>query len=283
MTDTDSVVETIITELAGAAPMIRDALSGRRGETAGENPTGDTQIAADVYVDEQLVQRLKTIDGVGEIASEERETSIDCGDGVAVGLDPLDGSSNLKSNNPMGTIVGIYDASLPAPGTELIAAGSMVFGPITTFTVAHDGTVTEYEVIDGTLDVVEPDLTLPDDPVVYGFGGGDNAWSDAFASFAAEIRNELKLRYGGALVGDVNQVLTYGGMFAYPALTDYPNGKLRHQFEGNPMAYLIETAGGASSDGTQSILTRDPETLHDRVPTYLGNQSLIDRLEAALA
>ena len=84
------------------------------------------------------------------------------------------------------------------------------------------------------------------------------------------------------MVGDVNQVVTYGGVFAYPALVDDPEGKLRLSFEGNPIAYVIEQMGGASSDGSGSILDVDPDGLHDRVPLYVGNEALIDRLEAAL-
>jgi fructose-1,6-bisphosphatase I len=84
------------------------------------------------------------------------------------------------------------------------------------------------------------------------------------------------------MVGDVNQVLTYGGVFAYPALRSAPEGKLRLQFEANPIAYVIERAGGASSDGTGSILDVEPEAVHQRTPLYVGNEALIDRLEAAV-
>jgi fructose-1,6-bisphosphatase I len=80
----------------------------------------------------------------------------------------------------------------------------------------------------------------------------------------------------------VNQVLTYGGVFAYPALESTPSGKLRHQFEGNPVGYVIESAGGRASDGERSVLDADPEGLHARTPVYMGNASLIDRLESAL-
>jgi fructose-1,6-bisphosphatase I len=84
------------------------------------------------------------------------------------------------------------------------------------------------------------------------------------------------------MVADVNQVLTYGGIFGYPMLADAPEGKLRLQFEGHPIAHIIETAGGGSSDGTQSLLACAPDKLHQRTPVFLGNESLIDRLETAL-
>jgi fructose-1,6-bisphosphatase I len=84
------------------------------------------------------------------------------------------------------------------------------------------------------------------------------------------------------MVGDVNQVVTYGGVFAYPALVDAPDGKLRLSFEANPIAYIIESMGGASSDGSGSILDVEPDGIHDRVPLHVGNEELIDRLESAL-
>ncbi len=279
---TDAPVDAILDTVAAAAPTLRANFRGRRGGEAGENPTGDTRVAADVMADEHFVDHLGSIDGVGTLASEEREDVIDCGDGAAVALDPLDGSSNLASNNAAGAIVGVYDDSLPASGRSLVAAASLVFGPVTTLTAAVDGTVTEYEVIDGDREVAETEVSLPADPTIYGFGGGDEAWHPPFAAFAEEIRGELKLRYGGAFVADVNQILEYGGLFAYPSLDGYPQGKLRYQFEAAPMAYLIEAAGGAASDGTGALLDRTPTEIHARCPVYLGNRSLVDRLEAAL-
>ena len=84
------------------------------------------------------------------------------------------------------------------------------------------------------------------------------------------------------MIADVNQVLEYGGVFAYPSLQSAPNGKLRLQFEGNPIGHIVETAGGASSDGEQSLLAVEPTDLHQRVPLHVGNESLVERLEDAL-
>jgi fructose-1,6-bisphosphatase I len=85
------------------------------------------------------------------------------------------------------------------------------------------------------------------------------------------------------MVGDVNQMFTYGGIFAYPALTDAPDGKLRLQFEGNPIGYIVESAGGQSSDGRQSLLEVEPVSLHDRVPFYVGSPGIVADLESALS
>ncbi|MFT4930486.1 MAG: fructose-1,6-bisphosphatase I [Natronomonas sp.] len=279
---TDDVVDAVFAAVVETAPEIRTGLRGRRERVDEENPSDETQMAADVWADELLEARITSIGGVGEFASEEREAVEDCGDGLSVAVDPLDGSSNLKSNNSMGTIVGIYDAALPAKGRDLVAAAYVLYGPITTMMVARDGAVTEYEITEDGRQTIEDGVELPDDPVVYGFGGRVPDWTDDFAEYAREIERELKLRYGGAMIGDVNQVMTYGGIFAYPGLESRPEGKLRLQFEGNPIAHVVETAGGASSDGSQSLLDVEPTELHQRVPVHVGNESLIERLEATL-
>ena len=279
MSAVDQVVEVVV----AAAPEIRGGLSSRRRKANGENPSGELQLAADVWADEHLADRLTAIEGVGEFASEEREAVVDCGDGFGVAIDPLDGSSNLRSNNSMGTIFGVYDAPLPATGRDLVAAGYVLYGPITTMMVARDGTVTEYVIEDGEARVVADDVILPGDPVVYGFGGRVPDWTEGFTEYARAVEQELKLRYGGAMIGDVNQVLTYGGVFAYPGLQSRAEGKLRLQFEANPIAYVVETADGRSSNGKQSILDVEATELHQRVPVHVGNAELIDRLEDALA
>ncbi|MFD1634284.1 class 1 fructose-bisphosphatase [Haloplanus ruber] len=278
----DDAVATIRETVAATAPEIRAGLPGRREKSEAENPTGDRRLAADEYADDLLEDRLGGIDGVGEYASEERASVVDTGEGLSVAVDPLDGSSNLKPNNVMGTIVGVYDAPLPARGRDLIAAGYVLYGPLTTMVFAEDESATEYLIEDGTATTLREDVTLPADPTVYGFGGRVPDWPDDFVAYAESVENELKLRYGGAMIGDVNQVLTYGGVFAYPGLESAPEGKLRLQFEANPVGYVIRAAGGRTSDGDGSILDVDPDGLHDRTPTHLGNASLIERLESAL-
>jgi fructose-1,6-bisphosphatase I len=281
MADLDTI-EAVRDAVAAAAPEIRAGLPGRRETADTENPSGERRLAADEYADELLEERLGAVDGVGAYASEEREGVIDTGEGYAVAVDPLDGSSNLKPNNVMGTIVGVYDAALPATGRDLVAAGYVLYGPITTMAFAREGSVTEYLIEDGSVTALREDVRLPDDPTVYGFGGRVPDWPADVAAYVDEVESELKLRYGGAMIGDVNQVLTYGGVFAYPALQSAPEGKLRLQFECNPVGYVIESAGGRSSDGTGSVLDVDPDGLHQRTPVYLGNESLIDRLESTL-
>jgi fructose-1,6-bisphosphatase I len=281
MTDTVDAVFDAVAETAGD---VRWALAERRAYEEAENPSGERQLAADVYADDLLGERLLAIEGVASYASEERESAVGAGGGpYHVGCDPLDGSSNLRSNNGMGTVVGIYDQPLPAPGDALVAAGYVLYGPITTMATARNGTVTEYLIDGGSREVLTRDVDLPDDPVVYGFGGRVPDWTDAFRAYVDEIEaDRLKLRYGGAMVADVNQVLTHGGVFGYPTLEGRPEGKLRLQFEGIPVAAVVEAAGGASSDGERSLLAGEPSTLHERSPVFVGNETLIDALEATL-
>ena len=294
MASPDSTVDAVFDAVAATAPEIRAALPGRRVESGTENESGESVLAGDLYADELLGDAITAVDGVGSFVSEEREAAVDAGGAVgsggdealAVAIDPLDGSSNLRSNNAMGTVVGVYDAPLPASGRDLVAAGYVLYGPITTMVVADEAGVRE-EVVTADGDgvdrsVVEADLTLPATPTVYGFGGRVPDWPADFRAYARAIEDDLKLRYGGAMVGDVNQVLTYGGVFAYPALQSAPEGKLRLQFEANPIAYIVERAGGASSDGSGSILDVEPEAVHQRTPVHVGNESLIERLEAAV-
>ncbi len=277
-------VETVFETVAATAPGIRAALPGRRVESGEENPSGEQRLAADAYADDLLEDRLGGIDGIGAYASEEREEVVSVGDGLSVAVDPLDGSSNLKSNNTMGTIVGVYDAPLPAAGESLVAATYVLYGPITTMITASDGEVIEYVIEDGDRRTVRENATLPDEPTVYGFGGRVPDWPADFADYAEGIENDasLKLRYSGSMIGDINQVLTYGGVFAYPALESSPEGKLRLQFEANPVGYIIESAGGRSSDGERSLLAVEPTDLHGRVPVHIGNAGLIEQLERTL-
>jgi fructose-1,6-bisphosphatase I len=283
-------VDAVVDSIASTAPEIRAGLAGRRTYDDGANPSGDRQLEADVYADRLLEERLLGIDSIAGYASEERDSVVgsDAGGAAAdedrhyVAVDPLDGSSNLKSNNTMGTLFGVYDEPLPADGSALVASGFVLYGPITTMAVARGGTVTESVIDEGDPRVVDPDLTLPEEPTVYGFGGRVPRWSEEFSAYVSEVESELKLRYGGAMIGDVNQVLTYGGIFGYPGLRDRPEGKLRLCFEGHPIAHIVETAGGASSNGERSLLSLTPDRLHERTPLFIGNEAYIDRLEAAL-
>lgn len=283
--DSGKVVDRVIEEVAEAAPHITSGMLHRREYVGEENPSDEKQLEADVWANELLKELITGIEGVGQFASEEEESVTDCGEGLSVAVDPLDGSSNIPTNNLVGTIVGIYDEELPCKGKNMVAAFYVLYGPLTTFTVARGGQVDEYVLEEKPGDRVvlqkaSEDIEVPE-AYVYGFGGNKN-WTGEFRDFESAISEEYKLRYGGALVGDFNQMLHHGGLFAYPWRTDAPEGKYRLVFEGNPMAYIIENAGGASTDGDQSILDIEATELHQRVPFFAGTTEMIEKVEQEL-
>jgi len=276
-------IKEVFEVVAHAAPHISSGMQHRREYAGNENPSNEKQREADVWSNELLTELITNIDGVGQLASEETDNIIDCGEGLSITMDPLDGSSNIPTNNLVGTIIGIYDEQLPCKGTNLVASFYVLFGPLTTVMKAQEGQVNEYVIEEQEGDKVEihkvvENLKIPEEPSVYGFGG-NKKWTGDFRKFESEIRKELKTRYGGALVGDVNQVLHHGGIFAYPERTDAPEGKLRLLFEANPIAHIVETAGGASTNGEKSILKTSPTELHQRIPLYVGNKELIAKRE----
>ena len=278
-----STIDDVVRVVGEVATEVRANLATHAGSGGGTNPSGEAQIDADVWADGLFFEELSALDGVGEYVSEERADAVDCGEGYSVAIDPLDGSSNLASNNSVGTIVGVYDAPLPGTGRELVAGLMVLYGPYTTMAVARedeDG-VAEFLLEDGSTGHWET-CRLPADPTVVGIAGKRSERSAACNALADELEGELKLRYGGATVADLRQVLEYGGLFGYPATDGYADGKLRVHFESAPLAYIVEAAGGATTDGERSLLDVDPDGLHARTPTYLGNSSLVERVEAAL-
>ena len=279
-----NTLDEIEREVKDTAHYVSGNLANYAHRSAGENPSGEEQVGGDVWADDLFFDALSGIEGVGGYASEEREAVVDLGEGYTIAIDPLDGSSNLASNNSVGTIVGIYDSDLPATGRTLVGSMMVLYGPYTTLTVARQDRdiVQEYLLRDGHSERWGT-FTQPEDPTVLGMAGKWSQRSDAMNDLAQEFSRELKPRYGGATVADLAQVLEYGGLFGYPATKKYPDGKLRIHFEAGPLAYLVEAAGGASSDGTQSLLDVDPDEVHGRTPTFLGNESLINRLEEGLA
>ncbi len=276
-----NTVDAILDAVVETTEEVRAGMADHRGKVDAENPTGDTQAVADRWIDDLLLERFRELDGVGAFVSEERSGVRDVGEGYSVAVDPLDGSSNLESNNATGTIVAVYDAPLPARGRELVASAYALYGPYTTMTVARGGEV-ETRVLREGRTVDSNPVSMPADPEICGAAGRTSEWDDALRSYFGELRERYKLRYGGAMVADVEQLLARGGFLAYPSTAAKPDGVLRLQFESNPVAHIVEAAGGRSSDGAGSILDRDPDSLHGAVPTYLGTPSLVDELESRL-
>jgi fructose-1,6-bisphosphatase I len=266
---------------------IRRELPIRRNPAASRNVFGEQQLELDVWMNKLFVDALRESKLVSQVASEEMGDVKEVGRGrFSVVLDPLDGSSNVKSNNTFGTIFGIFDGkALPARGSELFAAGYLIYGPATTFVYATRTGVHEFVQGGGVRAeeflLIEEALRLPAKGKLYGIGGHREKWIPEVKEFVGELERDLmNLRYGGSFVGDFNQILHYGGFFAYPAQVDKPEGKYRLHFESNPIAFIAESAGGAGTTGKERILDVAPIGIDQTIPTYVGNRGLIERFRS---
>ncbi len=279
--EAEADVRRVILELAKLAGVIYQEIPNHFGLSGGVNPFGEKQTEIDVWANELIVDKLLATGLIKEIATEELNHPIKTRTGLlSIVIDPVDGSKNLDANNLIGTIVGIYrNKELPAYGSGLEAALYFLYGPYLQMILALDH-VHRFVRSTRTQGFHGEEIKIPTRSEVYGMGGNQAKWTPAVQALVDELRQKgLKERYGGSLVGDFNQVLTYGGLFGYPAMIDAPQGKLRLQFECNPMAFIAERAKGRSSDGHQSILNVTPSSLGQRTPVYLGAPSLIDRVE----
>jgi fructose-1,6-bisphosphatase I len=279
--DTRTEVTRLIGTLIEAIPEIKTALAAERGASGKVNPSGDTQRVADEKIDEIIFDCVRSVDDFGQYLSEEREGITDLGSGLSVATDPLDGSSNIKTNTTVGTIIGVYDAQLPARGRELVASLCLVFGPVTTLAVAANDELVEYTIQDGAI-VDAESITLPQEGGIWSFSGGPAEWTPALQAYHEALSQQYAHRYTGAMIADVWLLLACGGIVGYPERSTKPDGVLRLQYESNPVAYAIECAGGAASTGSQRVLDVEPEGRHQRVPTFFGTESLIEELETRL-
>ncbi|VVB54608.1 Fructose-1,6-bisphosphatase class 1 [uncultured archaeon] len=266
-------------------PILREFPS-RRGEAGTRNDFGEDQKALDVWVNDYLTDKLLDTDLVKTVVSEENLEPLSRGKGkFLVTLDPLDGSNNIKSNNLFGTIFGIWKhGEFPTEGRKQVAAIYKLYGPVSTMVVATEHGVDEYVKSrkgehDGEYVVSKENVKFPA-PTIYSVGGNPDEWVPEFDVFMRLIRQKgLKQRYCGSFVGDFNQIMFHGGVFAYPALIRKPEGKLRLLFEAAPMAFICAKAGGASSNGARSLLDVKPKSIDQRTPVYVGDADLIRHLQ----
>jgi fructose-1,6-bisphosphatase I len=209
-------------------------------------------------------------------------------------FDPLDGSKNIDINASIGTIFSIYkrkdkskDCSLEdflQKGTEVVAAGYIIYGSSTMLVYSAGNGVNGF-----TLDPSIGEFCLSHQDMKMNKTGGHYSVNQAnYLHFPENVRRyldylvedrEMGMRYIGSMVGDVHRTLLKGGVFMYPATTSAPGGKLRLLYECIPMSFLVNQAGGKSSDGEKSILKVIPTELHQRCPVFIGNSDLIDILE----
>ncbi len=284
----DRSFSKLVSLLADLAVMVQQRIPRELGFSGGVNVYGEKQLEMDVWSNELFTKKLLKSGLVRRIASEEMEEVAESRSGeYSIVLDPLDGSSNLKSNNLIGTIVGVYhDKPLPTKGRDLLAAMYFLYGPFLQLVLALKdgvklsaaagrGVGAKRFISDGQVH------KLPRPPTVFGIGGLREKWTPTVKQFVESLeKRKLSLRYGGSFVGDYNQVLSRGGFFAYPELTDAPQGKYRLQFESNPIGFITEKAGGRASTGTGNILDVEPTSVVQRVPTYLGDSDLVMEFES---
>jgi fructose-1,6-bisphosphatase I len=281
-------LSSIIAAVATSSVVIRDALPAIKGMARGTNPSGERQAEVDVYSNDIFCSSLLVTGNVAEVASEEMK-SAKLGNGtVHVAMDPLDGSSNISTNNPLGSIFGFYSTKLPCSGEYLLGAAYVTYGPMLTITFSTGGAPQTFVCVNegGSQEfrLLEADLRIPEKEEVFGLGGQRREWIPPVERFVGGLEARgLKLRYGGTFVGDYNQVLRYGGIFGYPALKNKPKGKLRMLYEAAPMSYLTVKAHGRASDGTRDVLSVAPATLAEPTPLYLGTESLVKEVEGMIA
>jgi len=274
------------------------------GDGGEVNVQGEAQQKLDIFAHD-IVRKL--CDHTGRLClmvSEEVEDVIPIPERYGKGsyvlvFDPLDGSSNIDVNVSIGTIFGVYhcidqerrgrveDALQPA--RDLVAAGYVLYGASTMLVYStgdgvHGFTLNpEY----GEFLLSHPHLRLPEPPAYYSVNASYyGRWSPGVQQFMDWLEGKepdspnVSARYIGSLVADFHRNLLRGGIFCYPAEGDRKDGKLRLLYEAGPLAYLIEQAGGYASDGRGPILDIVPTHPHQRVALFLGNRSLVERLEA---
>jgi fructose-1,6-bisphosphatase I len=267
----------------------------------GINPSGEEVQKLDILADKVLQSCLQTSGECCGIASEENQTFIPITEApdakYVVLFDPLDGSSNIDVNVSIGTIFGIYKrvsqddnlctlADFLQSGAEQVAAGYMLYGSSTMFVYSTGNGVNGFtlDISIGEFCLSHPDMRIPKGRTYSVNAGKQHNFEPAVQQFIQEcvIERDMEFRYIGSMVADVHRTLIKGGIFMYPALPKSPKGKLRLMYECNPLAFIMEQAGGAASNGYQRILELDATELHQRTPIFIGNTELVERLEQIL-
>lgn len=296
-TEVDRDLTRLICELADASKYIINSIrTGDLGVAGTSNLYGEEQLALDVLSDRIVRKRLIHSGVVSSIVSEETNDIIQVNHGqngnsggrkFSVAYDPLDGSSLVDVNLAVGTIVSIYEGdNILQPGRNQIAAMYILYGPRTTMVFSTGKGVHEFamnQLMEYTLE--KENIALAPKGSIYSPGGQRNKYSPGVENFVRDLEEKgSKLRYSGGFVPDINQIMIKGkGVFLYPHLQDAPNGKLRLLYELNPMAYLIEQAGGAASTGKGRILDLIPQGIDDRAPVFIGCKEDVAKAEELIA
>ncbi|MFZ3207460.1 MAG: class 1 fructose-bisphosphatase [Geobacteraceae bacterium] len=276
----------LICEIAEASKYVINAVrTGDLGVAGTSNLYGEEQLALDVLSDRIIRKRLMHSGVVCNIASEEMENIYEVqanANGLySVAYDPLDGSSLVDVNLAVGTIVSIFPGcDLLQEGRKQIAAMYILYGPRVSLVYSVGDGVHEFtmnHLMEFTLS--RENVRMYPSGNIYSPGGLRNKYHECDEKFIRFLEAKgCKLRYSGGFVPDINQILMKGkGIFIYPALNGSANGKLRVLFELNPMAFIIEHAGGQATDGERPILDIKPESLDQRAPVYIGCAEDVDK------
>lgn len=279
------------------------------GDNGTTNIQGEGQKKLDVFANDQFIRALRSGGECCVVASEEHDDCIFIQSEISknakyiVAIDPLDGSSNIDVNVSIGTIFSIYhrkSTSGPATmddvlqnGTEQVAAGYVVYGSSTMMVYTTGKGVNGFTLDPsiGEFCLSHPNIKIPSNGRIYSINEGN------YVHFPDGVKRYIKYcqeedlaterpfisRYIGSMVADIHRNLLKGGIFLYPATSGHPNGKLRLLYECNPMAFLIEQAGGKASNGTKRILDVEPKELHQRTPVFIGNTEMVEMVEKMLA
>ncbi|MFM2375933.1 MAG: hypothetical protein RLZZ165_1030 [Bacteroidota bacterium] len=279
---------------------------GLTGET---NVQGEQTQKLDVFANSTFISALKTGGQVCVIGSEEEEHVIPVDNPQSrnaryvVLLDPLDGSSNIDVNVSVGTIFSVYERLSPMgkpgmledclqKGLMQVAAGYVIYGSSTMLIYTTGRGVNGFTLDPsiGEFLLSHPDMKVPAKCNIYSLNEGNyRKFEPGLKEYLRHIKGKYDptvrpyaSRYIGSLVADFHRNLLRGGVFIYPGFIDEPQGKLRLLYEANPMAFLIEQAGGVATDGKNRILDLEPETLHQRTPLYMGNHYEVELIHQYL-
>ncbi|RKQ61626.1 fructose-1,6-bisphosphatase I [Thermovibrio guaymasensis] len=274
-------IATATKEIAGK---VRKAgLLGVLGSAGKVNVQGEEVQKLDELANEILIESLKNCGKACQITSEEVEDCLIVSEkGYAVAFDPLDGSSNIDVNVSIGTIFSIQKDSIMKPGREQVAAGYVIYGPSTMLVMSLGRGVVAFTLDpeSGNYLLSHPEVKMPEKGKIYSINEANrNKWTnEGLRRFVDSLKEEkYTLRYVGSMVADVHRTLFKGGIFIYPADKKNTSGKLRLLYEANPMAFLIEQAGGMASTGEKPILEVVPKELHQRVPVILGSKWEVEK------
>ncbi|KMT64846.1 class 1 fructose-bisphosphatase [Catenovulum maritimum] len=277
------------------------ALSGILGSSLDENIQGETQKKLDILSNQLLKDILLSSPDVRAIASEEEDDVVAGIEDAPyiVAFDPLDGSSNIDINGQIGTIFTIYAArdDVPAdsplqfaqPGTAQLAAGYVLYGPSTLLVLTTGGPTRLYTLdqTHGGYLLTQDEMEIEPDTAEFAINmSNQRFWNQDTQAYINQLiagetgprGKRFNMRWNGAMVGDVHRVLQRGGIFLYPSDTKNPGqpSKLRLLYEANPMAMLVENAGGKAVTGEDRILDIMPSDLHQRVPVIMGAANEVD-------